>query len=104
MKRYVNYLKQRGDVTFTKFARSYFVEVMASEKQNTYTVSYHNSSITHFNVIGSKEASENDDPFGIGDKQMWPLLAFVIPAYAIVFLSGLSVFNRLSKNKEKCKR
>ena len=101
---YIDYLKQRGDVTFTKLDRSYLVEGLTSEKQNTTTTSHANSTVTHSNVVGSKETSENGDPFGIGNKQIWPLLAFAMPAYAIVFLGGLLTFNRLSNKKAKRKR
>jgi peptidoglycan/xylan/chitin deacetylase (PgdA/CDA1 family) len=100
---YIDYLKQRGDVTFTKLDRSYLVEGITSEKQNIDTTSHVNSTTTHSSIAGSKETSENGDPFWIGNKHMWPLLAFVIPAYAIVFLGGLLTFNRLSNKKVKRK-
>jgi peptidoglycan/xylan/chitin deacetylase (PgdA/CDA1 family) len=101
---YIDYLKQRGDVTFTKLDRSYLAEGITSEKQNTNSTSHANSTVTHSNVVGYKEISENGDPFGIGNQKMWPLLAFALPAYAIVFLGGLLTFNRLSNKKAKRKR
>jgi peptidoglycan/xylan/chitin deacetylase (PgdA/CDA1 family) len=88
---YIDYLKQRGDVTFTKLDRSYSVESKTSGRLNPDTTSYANNT------------SEKSDPFAIGNQKKWPLVTFAIPTYAIFFFGGLIVFNRLNKKNVKRK-
>lgn len=89
---YIDYLKQRGDVTFTKLDRSYSVEAKTSGGLNPDAPGY------------TSNTSKKSDLFAIGNQKMWPLVTFAIPTYAIIFLGGLIAFNRLNKKNVKRKR
>lgn len=91
---YIDYLKLRADVTFTRLDRTYSVEITPAERLNPATTSYaHNT-------------SEKSDLFAIaiGNQDIWQLVTFAVPTYMIAFLGGLIVFNRLSKKNAKRKR
>jgi len=101
---YIDYLEQRGDVTFTTLDRSYSVEGKMSETRNSKITSPNDETAAHSNIRGASNTPKNSDLFRVGDQQRWPFLTFVILAYAIVFLGALFTFNRLRNRKEKSKR
>jgi len=100
---YIDYLKQRGDVTFTTLDRSYSVEGKTSEAQNSKINSQDDRAGILSNIGGDRNALKNSDLFKIGDQQTWFFLAFAILAYTIVFLIALFAFSRLRNKKEKNK-